>query len=536
MLALAPFALVYAASADNRVYSVHGIVHAGFVYRVANGDLPPDNPYFAGEPMQYPWLFHVLVAWIAEGLNVPPSWVFAGVNLASLVLIVHLVARISAQADAEAESVPFAVLLAVFASISLSASFLLERVSPSSSWITLGLPLARKLGNVNAMPLGTAFFLLGVHASLGLLDERRPRARARDVALLFAAVGCAGLVYPFAWLGLCAALLPAILAALLFDSGSRRKALIALAVLAASSASIGPYLRSLTAGKAPDVGMQVRNDPRALAEHLVHLGVMLSPLWILIALQFRELTGRLREGHRPSLFLVLMASALMATYLFVSFPLGAEYKFETLAVLCLGVLAAPALARLHRRHRAFALLAIAFLLFPVSYDLARKLARGAAVAEPFVEEGFALEHGDARESEMYRWIASETPVDAVFLDTRADLPAFGRRSVYVAGEAGQGWNGWSRTPDSWLHHMHGYAEEAIAERHRIVDGVYGKAPHVSDEEVLEALQRFSDAGRAVYALARDAAEVEALAGHPYLSRVNGGDGWAVYRFSAPNTR
>ncbi len=533
LLALAPFALVYAASPDNRVYSIHGIVHTGMVYRAANGDLPPDNPYFAGEPIQYPWLFHVLVAWIAEALNIPPSWVFAGVNLASLGLILVLVAKISAQVNEETESTPFAVLLAVFASISLLASFLLERALPGGSWITLGLPLARKLGNVNAMPLGVMFFLLGVHSLLALLGAR---AAARHFSGLFAAVCCAGLIYPFAWLGLCAALFPALGAALVFEPRTRRKALIALAMLVAATASIGPYLRSLTAGKAPDVTMQVSRDPRALAEHLVHLVVMLSPLWVLIALRFKELAGRLREGHRPSLLLVLMACALLATYVFVSFPLGAEYKFETLAVLCLGVLAAPTLAHLYRRRRALALLAIAFLLFPVSYDLTQKFVRGVPVAEPFVERGFVLEHGDERESEMYRWIASETPLDAVFLDTRANLPAFGRRSVYVAGEAGQGWNGWSRTPDSWLHHMHGYAQERIDERHRIVEGVYGKAPDVSDEDVVAALERFGEAGRTVYALARDAEQDAALASHPYLSRVSGRNGWAVYRFSVPSER
>jgi hypothetical protein len=529
-LAVLPFLAAYLLVPDGRVYSTHGMIHTGIVYRVGNGDLPPDNPYFAGVPLQYPWVLHLVVARIARALDVAPSWVFAALNLASLVLIAVLVARISARCEEDGRARPFAVFLAMFAAISVEVTYLVGRYDIPGFWVSLGLPLSRKLSNVNAMPVGIAAFVLGVYCVLGILDAQ-PVPRRR-FALLFAAAVLAALFYPIAWLGLYVAAFPALAASAWLEPSHRKKALWAAATLVLAALAAFPYMRSLTAGRSSEVALGIDLGPRALAAHALQALVMLAPFWILIAWRLPELVARLRRPHWPVRHLVLMVAALLATFAVASFPLGAEYKLEMLAVIFLGVLAAPPLAALARNRWALALPLVALLLVPATFDLWEKVNRRARPIDPYVERGYALEHGDAREAELHRWIESRTPLDAVFVDRRTILPVFARRSVYVAARIENGRNGWSTPSDLWLHHMHGYAAAAIAFRRQVVDAVYGLAAEPSDEEVATELERFRADGRPVYVVARDAEQEEALARRPYLERLAGGDGWAVYGLPA----
>jgi hypothetical protein len=56
--------------------SFHGMLHAGivevFLRPGGMAALPPENPFFAGEPVSYYWFFHLLAAWLVRlwGMNV----------------------------------------------------------------------------------------------------------------------------------------------------------------------------------------------------------------------------------------------------------------------------------------------------------------------------------------------------------------------------------------------------------------------------------------------------------------------------------
>ena len=176
---------------------------------------------------------------------------------------------------------------------------------------------------------------------------------------------------------------------------------------------------------------------------------------------------------------------------------------------------------------------MAFLLWPASYDLVRKLSIERPVSDPYTEEGYALVHRDPRDQAMYQWIIDNTPSDAVFVDTEPTITTFARRPVFVGvdiPDVRKFWNGWNHDPDLWLYWVHGIANEDIAARRRIVAGVYGTDRDVSDDEIIAALR---DAGgeRDVFVLARDAAQDAELRKHGYLTRLSGQDGWAVYRLT-----
>lgn len=58
--------------------------HAAVVAQIADFGIPPQDPYFAGMPLQYMWLYHVLVLVIARGLAMDPFRVMALINIQAL--------------------------------------------------------------------------------------------------------------------------------------------------------------------------------------------------------------------------------------------------------------------------------------------------------------------------------------------------------------------------------------------------------------------------------------------------------------------
>ncbi|MCJ7689327.1 MAG: hypothetical protein MUO60_08410, partial [Clostridiaceae bacterium] len=95
LLAVLTMAVMYALNPNNRVYSYHGFMHAGIVYQALNGTIPPLNPLLGGEPLLYPWGYHLLAAGISRMLNLSPAYSFAVINVASAVLVMVLAYKIS---------------------------------------------------------------------------------------------------------------------------------------------------------------------------------------------------------------------------------------------------------------------------------------------------------------------------------------------------------------------------------------------------------------------------------------------------------
>lgn len=58
--------------------------HRAVIAQISHGGLPPDDPYFAGIPLQYMWWYHVLVLAVSRVTSLDPFWVMPLVNLQSL--------------------------------------------------------------------------------------------------------------------------------------------------------------------------------------------------------------------------------------------------------------------------------------------------------------------------------------------------------------------------------------------------------------------------------------------------------------------
>ncbi len=531
VVAVAPFAIVYLIAPDVRVYSIHGFIHTPIVYQILENGVPAENPFFAGYPVHYPYGYHAVVAWLASTLNITPAWVFAGGNLLAIIATCALIAGIGRLYTGDKTTGVFAAFLALFGSAGREVSNLMRTLDVPGYWANLALPISKKFINLNLMPVGVLCFALGIFELLRILTKERV---SRGAHLVFAiAVALCGLLYPWTWLGLVAAAGAMIGTTWLFNRPLRKNALIAAGAVGIATLALLPYLLSLTQGKAPGTGLGPAPNVRAMGSHAAHLLLMLWPLWLLVALRARTLSGELRSGLPMARLLVAGTLALAASFVFVHQVSGAEYKLRSLTAVLLAALAAPTLTLLYRARPWIALVVVAFLLWPASYDLVRKLSIQRPVSDPYVEEGYALVHGDAQEGAMYRWITDNTASDAVFVDTEPTITTFARRSVFFAGDVPdvrKYWNGWNHDPDLWLYWVHGVSKEDLAARRRVVGGIYGTVPEVGDEEITAALRK-AGGERDVFVLARNSEQEAALGERSFLTRVSGQDGWAIYRLT-----
>jgi hypothetical protein len=61
--------------------------HGAVVSQIADYGIPPQDPYFAGIPLQYMWFYHVLVLVLARGFDMDPFRVMALLNIQALVAL-----------------------------------------------------------------------------------------------------------------------------------------------------------------------------------------------------------------------------------------------------------------------------------------------------------------------------------------------------------------------------------------------------------------------------------------------------------------
>src|SRR5262245_32168810 len=67
--------------------SWHGFLHTAIATRFPGGAHPPENPFFAGQPLPYYWVYHWLGSVASRLLHVDPIHVFAAASLVSLVAL-----------------------------------------------------------------------------------------------------------------------------------------------------------------------------------------------------------------------------------------------------------------------------------------------------------------------------------------------------------------------------------------------------------------------------------------------------------------
>jgi hypothetical protein len=113
--------------------------HAAVVAQIDRYGIPPEDPYFAGLPLQYMWFYHVLVLVLARGLDADPFRVMALVNVQALVVLAFAAHHLAGVFRDRVAHRAWATAMLLFA---FNAAF----------WVLLPVKLARvMIGDVRGM-------------------------------------------------------------------------------------------------------------------------------------------------------------------------------------------------------------------------------------------------------------------------------------------------------------------------------------------------------------------------------------------------
>lgn len=511
---------IWPAVTSNRVRaSVHGMLHASILYSAIEHGVPPENPFFAGEPLRYYWMFHVGTAATGALGDVDPTVAFAIGNAAALLAFTLLLARLGADAFRSRRAAALAVLFGFLALNPLGGFRFLERADGHRPAASLS-ELARgrdpilyiqalsiddedritatftKFMNVSSFPQALA--LLAASWILIVALARRPSAST--AALLATSVAGGLALSPIT--GASAGLASGVAAALLFVRRARdpslrtRPLLIAGALLAGLALALPLVL--LSAGNSENT---IGVDPTAekVTRTLLTLGPILA---LALPALFWLRRGTSPESGDRDAHAQLWANAilLMALGIVLHFAVRSEYKLVRMASPLLGVLAAGAVVLVGARLRIVAFSILAALLiapFVPTNAIAWNAYRWHARAElPFtsVDGRIVLDVGAHPIADAYEWLRTKTPENAIVLAHpmnvdhahpergRAhfagmlhgdEIPVLAHRPVFADNS----------------YYMTDY-EPDLPARHQLIGNLYrGKAPSQADIELLSELRR-----------------------------------------------
>jgi hypothetical protein len=521
--------------------------HAGIAHEILARGIPPEDPRYAGLPLNYVWFFNLFLALLSALRGHDPFALIAPFNactLAATLLISWTVGRklwgaAGAKGCAILAGVAFNAGVWLLWPVRLLRAFFghdrgwsqvqdeIARLHLGDTQViwTLSAPYAYMASFLDKLTIGTAvafaYLLLHVHlwAMLVWLASPGPRpllwlaAAAAGMLLFHGVVGLSYLPVVLATCALCAVLarrwrwLP--------GAGRLAPPVFAtvLGVLAAT-----PYTIAISRGWDPG---RSGLHHRYLAFDVWTIWTMLSALAVISWLAWRPLLRSLRQRREGQALLALIALGMAAFASVVKLPIMNHVKFVYEVFVPLALLAGPQLAETFqgwvRRFGRAAAIAIAAILF------------GGHLAFTFV--GYFLDpngrtseelHPTPAELRLFSWARDSTPVDAVFVDR-------GFRSRFMIRSQRQMLLGTPHGPE-----LAAFPADGIRERTAVMNDLYG--PIDSLERDLRGLRALD---RPVYVVYRasdsaglDPAERLGARATP-LARVYDRDGFVVYHLPPP---
>jgi len=505
-LGVSPVLMIYGLKPAVRIISHHGLLHAGIVYNMLNGHVPPLNPFLAGERLQYGWGYHFLASRITQMLDVTPFYSFAIINIAALCLSTVLIYKISRLLIRDARANILSVVVALFAALSnlniLRGLYYSLGIFPEMR----GQPFYNKFINVNAFPSGTAFFLLFLYSIIKIVQGRR--TFIHPILLIGSSVGC-GFFYPGILPVLVLCSLSVVFSRFLTARGERASMVIKEGVFIVSPVLFGilllkPYLSGVGAG----LGHQLRLlEPFYLYRNGLKYLLVNIPMLAVLYMNRGFLKRNLDRRAAAVLSITVFASFIL--YLLVHVPRSNEYKFLTLSTTMLGILGGIAFGAMRKNRNKllpFAALCVFLLHFPeVIYKVP---VTWRFDIDSIVERGKNVYFRDKEKDELCRWIAEDTPADSVFIDTAKEIPVFGRRQLFFSlsdkrdahakGEEERDWRkGYFYS--GFLSGVCSYPQELLCVRWSILYDIYAQDRRELNERTVEFL---SNSG-GVYIVARN---------------------------------
>jgi hypothetical protein len=434
LTAAAGLAAIFAASDRLRI-SIHGMLHTAILLRAEQGEIPPENPFFAGEGLRYYFVWHLAAAVPVELGGVEPTLAFAATNVSALLAFLLLLGVLGGLLGATRAAAPLALLLGFLSLNALGALGFAERAAAAKGFATLeqlatGLDPIRylqalslgdddrvtatltKFLNASSFPIALAL-LVATWLAAAKIARRGEGHDAGWLAIL--AIATAGCIAMSPITGLTGGLVLGAGFALRLvaglaqrDRATRGAALSALAALAAGLALALPFVWMGGGEEQGAIGLRpTAGKARDFLLALAPLLVVALPAWI--------------AAVRRASPLAIAALLLPPLAVVLWFPVNSEYKLVRMAAPLLGVFAALSIDALVARRRGLGL-ALAFLMVAASVPT-NWIALRAYLAHAHATLGLDVDHGRPRLAPerhppqlLYDWLIENAPRDAVVLD------------------------------------------------------------------------------------------------------------------------
>lgn len=473
LLAAAPVAVAAAMvlGSSRSLVSWHGFVHTAIAAQFPSASLPPENPFFAGEPLPYYWVHQALAAGVARAFGMDALHALVALTLASLALLMFGAVRLGerhygsasaglligwlALAGLNPAGPAIAVAKAVKQGIPL-LDFPLEPVetvfvSNESADLFMTHPLLgaqyvsadwRRGQNLmwflDNSSRGPALALLLPLSAL-FLARPRPGVLAASTAL----GGIAAALNPLVGLAGVGALFAGACTVAITVRSSRLRAFFPLSDGGAGvSVGASALLGALLAGPTYVQFLTATGEPAALSlgAAFVHKAASMAASFIVLAPLACYGAWRAPARSRAKLAaLALGGLALAAAVPVIGLAEGNEHNLANAAGVLLAV---PALGFAAERGLSSAAGAVLFALFlPVTVCTLASFSGRPSL--PIASEHGQLERTPEQDplARLYAFIRSETPRSAVFVVDPArpvkmatnvsELPAFTGRALYV---------------------------------------------------------------------------------------------------------
>jgi hypothetical protein len=477
---ISPLLIVYLLNPGFRVYSFHSFMHGGIVYQILNGNIPPLDPLVAGHPVHYPWGPHLIAAGISSIFRITPFYSMALLNMASLVLVLFLIYRISRLLIDDDRAGILAVICSIYG-VTMFIPEMLGLLPDGFPAEIRGIPILHKFITLNTLPIGLVCFLLALYAAIRLL--RGSRLVGTGLVMLVSILGT-GFFYPAFVPGIIATVATGLVVALVlhFTGRSRINWLRAGLVLAATCIGLlvlKPYLTAVGTGTMSNLA--VLNWTYIGKNSLKYLLITI-PMLVIVLANPASIRDRFK---RPALFVVAITTlATMGSYILTHLPFDNEYKFLLLSTVTLGLLGGAVLGSLRGSYGKYVAFVLIGLLLIPSFRIVRlRVSRGRNLASTYVERGVNVHSAEKEENELYTWIRENTATNSVFIDRELEIPVLARRQLLVAvgGSRRPGQKGFGGI-NIILQLQSGYDTGMLSTRRRIVDRVYSESDRLTKVE------------------------------------------------------
>jgi hypothetical protein len=477
---------LYLINPIHRVYSAHGFIQASIFYQILNGNLPPLQPYLAGQPLFYLWGYHFLAVCISKVFNISPFWSFVVINIISLFLAIILSYNISFLLIENSRANILSVIVSIFA-ITPYPSRIANIIYPSFYVEQRGVPIIQKFSNSNADPIGLVFFLLLLYSLIKIFKKRE--LGWKSFASLFCSILGIGFFYPPFTLGIISTflILPFVFISIRHSAKEFINNYLPIYIKVSIIGGLGalllwPYFSSMSSGLTLHIIVL-----ETLKTKILGFFLLCTPIFLVLFITRNELQKTVDVRSLCILFSVIIGNFLL--YISVNQHLGTEYKYLILSTVTLGILGGISFHFLfHRLNRLIVVLLLIIFAFPSFYDLRRKVLINRDIPPTLVEDGKDVLSINKEEQELYRWIRENTNRRSVFIDSKSLIPIFAQRLLFVCPERidllGYGLN-----PLDWF--FAGYDRMLIYKRRMLAIAIQFSQYRLTSED-MKNIQEFKD--------------------------------------------